>query len=70
MEIIESWNNQADEFNQWNNLGEDEKLIFAMKFERDKCLQIVYTVWAKFYKDETADALEKCIDAILERNKE
>ena len=69
MKLIELWNSQADEFNQWDNLGEDEKLIFAMKFERDKCLQIIYTVWAKFYKDETADALEECIDAIIE-NKE
>jgi hypothetical protein len=70
MELIGLWNSQADEFNQWDNLGEDEKLIFAMKFERDKCLLIVLNIWSKFYKDETAEALEECIDAIIDRNKE
>ena len=28
-EIIEEWNSEADEFNQWENLSEEEKVEFA-----------------------------------------
>jgi len=27
--VKDAWNNQADEHNQWDNLGEDEKVAFA-----------------------------------------
>ena len=30
--VIEAWNNQADEWNQWTDLGEDEKVEFAFEF--------------------------------------
>lgn len=29
--IIEVWNKQADEYNQWPDLGEDEKVEFAFR---------------------------------------
>ncbi len=29
--IINSWNKQADKFNQWGSLGEDEKIEFALE---------------------------------------
>lgn len=38
-EIIAAWNAQADEFNQWDELGEDEKLAWAMRLEREACAQ-------------------------------
>jgi len=28
-DIKRAWNDNADEFNQWNELGEDEKVEFA-----------------------------------------
>jgi len=34
-EIIGAWNAQADEMNKWHYLGEDEKLEWAMKLERE-----------------------------------
>lgn len=30
--VVEAWNAQADEHNQWDNLGEDEKIEWAVKF--------------------------------------
>ena len=30
-QIIEAWNAQADEYNQWDDLGEDEKVEFAAR---------------------------------------
>lgn len=40
-EIIDSWNAQADEYNQWDDLGEDEKLEWAMQMEREAIIQLV-----------------------------
>lgn len=31
------WNAQADGFNQWRDLGEDEKVEFAAAVEREAC---------------------------------
>lgn len=39
-EIIDSWNAQADEYNQWDDLGEDEKLEWAMQMEREACAKL------------------------------
>lgn len=33
-QIQDAWNSQADEFNQWDALGCDEKLDFAIGFVR------------------------------------
>jgi hypothetical protein len=30
--IIADWNNQADEYNQWEDLGTDEKLEFTVLY--------------------------------------
>ena len=30
--IITAWNDQADEFNKWDDLGEDEKIEFAFNY--------------------------------------
>lgn len=34
--IIEIWNKQADEYNQWPDLGEDEKVEFAFRLGASK----------------------------------
>jgi len=36
-EIIDAWNKQADYMNKWDRLGEDEKLEWAVKLEREAC---------------------------------
>jgi hypothetical protein len=36
-EIIAAWNAQSDYMNSWQHLGEDEKLEWAMKLEREAC---------------------------------
>ena len=36
-EIIDAWNKQADYMNTWQHLGEDEKLEWAVKLEREAC---------------------------------
>jgi hypothetical protein len=39
-EIIASWNKHADYMNKWDRLGEDEKLEWAMRLEREACAQL------------------------------
>ena len=39
-EIIDAWNKQADYMNTWQHLGEDEKLEWAMKLEREACAKV------------------------------
>jgi hypothetical protein len=39
-EIINAWNKQADYMNKWDRLGEDEKLEWAMKLEREACAKL------------------------------
>lgn len=39
-EIIAAWNAQADHMNKWDALGEDEKLEWAMKAEREACAKL------------------------------
>jgi hypothetical protein len=39
-EVIAAWNNQADYMNKWERLGEDEKLEWAMKLEREACAKV------------------------------
>ena len=33
-------NSQADHQNQWDSLGEDEKLAFAIAHEREECAKV------------------------------
>jgi hypothetical protein len=47
-EIIDAWNKQADYMNKWNYLGEDEKLEWAIKLEREACAKVCEAnVWSK-----------------------
>ena len=39
-EIIAAWNAQADDANGWHHLGEDEKLEWAIKLEREACAKV------------------------------
>ena len=63
MNIKELWNSQADHQNQWDSLGEDEKLEFAVANEREECANLC---------DRFANRMmtaEECADAIRERGK-
>jgi len=42
LEIIAAWSAQADYMNkwEWDSLGEDEKLEWAMKLEREACAKL------------------------------
>jgi hypothetical protein len=40
MNIKELWNSQADHQNQWDSLGEDEKLEFVAAHEREECAKV------------------------------
>ena len=44
MNIKELWNSQADHQNQWDSLGEDEKLEFAMAHEREECAKLFESI--------------------------
>lgn len=35
-EIVKQWNDNADELNQWSDLGEDEKIEFAYSLGKDE----------------------------------
>ena len=40
MNFKELWNSQADHQNQWDSLGEDEKLEFVAAHEREECAKV------------------------------
>jgi hypothetical protein len=46
-ELANIWNSHADEFNQWDTLGLDEKLEFAIRIECDACAKVIeeYPHW-------------------------
>ena len=75
-EIIDSWNAQADEYNQWDDLGEDEKLDWAMQMEREACAKVCEAEFVS--ADETQapedyaynDACKHCADAIRARGQQ
>ena len=46
-ELIDAWNKQADYMNTWQHLGEDEKLEWAIKLERESCAKLAEKLtWA------------------------
>jgi hypothetical protein len=63
MNFKELWNSQADHQNQWDSLGEDEKLEFAMAHEREECAKLCHR-----FSDRLMSAGE-CADAIRARGK-
>jgi hypothetical protein len=46
-EIIAAWNAQVDDANRWHHLGEDEKLEWTMKLEREACAKVCDDYWKK-----------------------
>lgn len=60
-EIIDRWNAQADQFNQWEALGEDEKLEWAMALEREACAKAVENYCGAW--DDQGHALAQAIRA-------
>ena len=68
-EIIDAWNKQADYMNKWNYLGEDEKLEWAMKLEREACAKVVESIEAQcITKDVDDPPLKDVVIAIRNRN--
>jgi hypothetical protein len=49
-EIIAAWNAQSDYMNSWQHLGEDEKLEWAMKLEREACAKVCEEFARKWWK--------------------
>lgn len=75
MNIKELWNSQADHQNQWDSLGEDEKLEFAMAHEREECAKLCLSIWNKWLDTPEEDRYkvlydaEDCAEAIRARSK-
>ena len=63
MNIKELWNSQADHQNQWDSLGEDEKLEFVAAHEREECAKLC----DNWECDE--DFVDNIADAIRARSK-
>jgi hypothetical protein len=67
-EIIAAWNAQADYMNTWQHLGEDEKLEWAMKLEREACAKVCETYNKRqCYNDEDMAVASECAAAIRAR---
>ena len=49
-QIRDAWNAQADDYNQWDALDEDEKLNWAIAKEREACA-LVATAGFWYSKD-------------------
>ena len=63
MNTKELWNSQADHQNQWDSLGEDEKLEFVAAHEREECAKL-----CQRFSNRMMSAGE-CADAIRARSK-
>ena len=64
MNTKELWNSQADHQNQWDSLGEDEKLEFVAAQEREECAKVAENFLAALQRDRISIA-----DAIRARGK-
>jgi hypothetical protein len=53
-QIEEKWNNQADEFNQWDKLGSDEMVEFAIKCTKQK----YKSLWPEGYLERVGGDLD------------
>ena len=59
MNIKELWNSQADHQNQWDSLGEDEKLEFAIAQTRARCIELVLAGSAMPIQTRTLEILHR-----------
>jgi hypothetical protein len=74
-EIIAAWNAQADDSNSWHHLGEDEKLEWAIKLEREACAKVCEpseehrrdASWGYIGGEEGVELLDAKAAAIRER---
>ena len=64
MNTKELWNSRADHQNQWDSLGEDEKLEFVAAQEREECAKVAENFLAALQRDRISIA-----DAIRARSK-
>ncbi len=56
-ELKAAWNAQADECNQWSELGLDEIVAFAQKVEREACAKYIEEYWPG--SQDAADGLRR-----------
>jgi len=56
MNIKDLWNIQADHQNQWDSLGEDEKLEFVAAHEREECAKIAENFLVALQRDRISIA--------------
>ena len=66
-EIIAAWNAQADDANGWHHLGEDEKLEWAIKLEREACAKVCENIYEGDEACGDWPSPEQCADAIRAR---
>ncbi len=58
-QLKNAWNAKADGWNQWHELGLDEKIEFAQQIERERCAEICDSSRKNTAYDEASDALEE-----------
>lgn len=63
-EVVQRWNVQADWQNQWDTLGEDEKIEFALKVQSEVCALLVE---AEHVGTNVSDACDNDGDAAYNR---
>ena len=66
------WNDNADQYNQWSELGLDEIVAFAQKVEREECAKLVELLrddWMRADVPIKACAAEYLAEKIRERSK-
>ena len=59
MNYKELWNSQADHQNQWDSLGEDEKLEFVTAQTRARCIELVLAGSSMPIQTRTLEALQR-----------
>jgi len=67
----ELWNSQSDHQNQWDSLGEDEKLKLVAAQTRARCIELVLAGSSMPVQTRTLEALQrdrKRIAALIEED--
>ena len=53
-EVINAWNAQADEYNQWDMLSSDEMAEFVLKYVEEKARSSLAELEAAIYSPQTS----------------
>lgn len=64
-DIVKYWNDQADEYNQWEELDEAEKINFTIKTTAQKARAVAYEIWKDHKYEQDCNWNIGRLDAVI-----